>query len=117
MEDEKNENETSENKETVVISIESSTVQALLKIELDQNDEKWEDLRCETGDEMECIYAIDKNNTVTVKEMKLPKLYSGKVCVSSKESTVEVVPFSTYPSEKREKVCNMKQNGSIMLYA
>ncbi|ETO17805.1 hypothetical protein RFI_19507 [Reticulomyxa filosa] len=108
MEDEKNERKAMEKKETVLISKGYSTVETLLKcdkkIELDLSDEKWEDLRCETGDEMECTYTIDQNNTITVKKMKLPKLYSGKVCVSSKESTVEVVPFSTCSSEKREKV-------------
>ncbi|ETO04384.1 hypothetical protein RFI_33017 [Reticulomyxa filosa] len=75
-----------------------------IKIELDLNDKKWEDLGCETGDEMECLYIRDQNNAITVKEMKLPKLYSGRVSVSSRESTVEVVPLSAYPNEKHEKV-------------
>ncbi|ETO01562.1 hypothetical protein RFI_35878 [Reticulomyxa filosa] len=93
MEDEKNEKEAMEKKEICGA-----------KFELDKNDEKCEQLDCETGDEMECTYSIDQSNTVTVKEMKFPKLYYGSVNVSNRESTVEVVPLSAYPNEKREKV-------------
>ncbi|ETO07675.1 hypothetical protein RFI_29713 [Reticulomyxa filosa] len=119
MEDEKNEKADVEKKEIVLISKGYAVIEAFLKVELDLNDEKWEDLRCETGDEMECTYTIDENNTVIVKEMKFPKLYSGRVHVSSKESIVEVVPSSTYPSGKCERVrVDKKQKNSIchMLY-
>ncbi|ETO00165.1 hypothetical protein RFI_37294, partial [Reticulomyxa filosa] len=116
MEDEKNEKKAMEKKEIVLITTGSSTVKAFLKVlstssketcgakfELNKNDDEWERLDCETGDEMECTYSIDQSNAVTVKEMKVPKFYSESVNVSNKESTVEVVPLSAYPNEKREK--------------
>ncbi|ETO26042.1 hypothetical protein RFI_11094 [Reticulomyxa filosa] len=101
MEDEKKGMEDTQKKEVVLISNECGK-----KIELDLNDEKWSSLRCETGDEMECTYIMDQNNTIIVEDMKFPDLYSGKVYVSSKESIVEVIPLFTRPSEKREKVRN-----------
>ncbi|ETO29478.1 hypothetical protein RFI_07643, partial [Reticulomyxa filosa] len=73
------------------------------RVRVDPNNEKWESVDMQLGDEVKCSYLIDDNGQVVMQSINYPEMYSGQVHVSNREAIIEISPLSA-PKEGPQKV-------------
>ncbi|ETO16868.1 hypothetical protein RFI_20472 [Reticulomyxa filosa] len=64
------------------------------RVRVDLNNEKWESMDIQLGDEVKCSYLIDDSGQVVIQSINFPEMYSGQVHVSNREAVIEISPLS-----------------------